>query len=49
MVLQTLETRGPLHRYGIARRIEQLSDKALLLNQGSIYASLLLASICSMP
>lgn len=40
MVLQTLETMGTLHGYGIARRIEQLSENALLLNQGTIYASL---------
>src|SRR5438132_4232778 len=41
MVLQTLEVMGPLHGYGIARRIEQLSDDVLQLNQGTIYASLL--------
>jgi PadR family transcriptional regulator PadR len=41
MVLQTLEAMGPLHGYGIARRIEQISDDALQLNQGTIYASLL--------
>ena len=40
MVLQTLETLGPLHGYGIARRIEQLSEDQVLLNQGTIYASL---------
>ncbi|HYP14624.1 MAG TPA: PadR family transcriptional regulator [Bryobacteraceae bacterium] len=40
MVLQTLETMGPLHGYGIARRIEQLSQDEVLLNQGTIYASL---------
>ena len=40
MVLQTLATMGPLHGYGIARRIEQLSENAILLNQGTIYASL---------
>jgi len=40
MVLKTLEAMGPLHGYGIARRIEQLSEKALELNQGTIYASL---------
>ena len=40
MVLQTLETMGPLHGYGIARRIEQLSENEILLNQGTIYASL---------
>lgn len=40
MVLQTLETMGPLHGYGVARRIEQVSGNAILLNQGTIYASL---------
>src|SRR4026207_1117791 len=41
MVLQTLEARGPQHGYGIARRIEQISEDVLQLNQGTIYASLL--------
>ena len=40
MVLQTLSALGPLHGYGIARRIEQASGDAVLLNQGTIYASL---------
>ncbi len=40
MVLQTLAAMGPLHGYGIARRIEQVSGDAILLNQGTIYASL---------
>ena len=40
LVLQTLESMGPLHGYGIARRIEQLSGDEVLLNQGTIYASL---------
>src|ERR1700735_3944855 len=40
MVLQTLTTMGTLHGYGIARRIEQVSGDELLLNQGTIYASL---------
>jgi transcriptional regulator len=40
MVLQTLATLGPLHGYGIARRIEQVSGNQVLLNQGTIYASL---------
>jgi PadR family transcriptional regulator, regulatory protein PadR len=40
MVLQTLAAMGPLHGYGIARRIEQVSDNEILLNQGTIYASL---------
>src|SRR6188508_2841015 len=41
MVLQTLDTMGPQHGYGIARRIEQVSEDVLQLNQGTIYASLL--------
>jgi PadR family transcriptional regulator PadR len=41
MVLKTLQAMGPLHGYGIARRIEQVSDDLLQLNQGTIYASLL--------
>ena len=40
MVLQTLSTMGPNHGYGIARRIEQVSGNEVLLNQGTIYASL---------
>ena len=40
MVLKTLEAMGPLHGYGIARRIEQVSEEALQINQGTIYASL---------
>jgi transcriptional regulator len=40
MVLQTLRAMGPLHGYGIARRIEQTSGDTVLLNQGTIYASL---------
>jgi PadR family transcriptional regulator PadR len=40
MVLQTLAALGSLHGYGIARRIEQVSGDNLLLNQGTIYASL---------
>lgn len=40
MVLRTLEGMGPLHGYGIARRIEQASGAEVLLNQGTIYASL---------
>jgi len=40
MVLQTLTTMGEMHGYGIARRIEQVSGDELLLNQGTIYASL---------
>lgn len=40
MVLQTLDAMGPLHGYGIARRIEQISDEALKVNQGTIYLCL---------
>ena len=40
MVLQTLAAMGSLHGYGIARRIEQVSGHQVLLNQGTIYASL---------
>ena len=40
MVLKTLDAMGPLHGYGIARRIEQISEEALQINQGTIYASL---------
>ncbi len=40
MVLQILSTMGALHGYGIARRIEQVSGNQVLLNQGTIYASL---------
>lgn len=41
MVLKTLEGLGPLHGYGIARRIEQVSEGVLTLNQGTIYPALL--------
>ena len=41
MVLKTLHALGSLHGYGIARRIEQVSEDLLKLNQGTIYASLL--------
>jgi transcriptional regulator len=40
MVLTTLEQMGPLHGYGIARRIEQVSQDALKVNQGTIYLCL---------
>ena len=40
MVLQTLSAMGSMHGYGIARRIEQVSGNEVLLNQGTIYASL---------
>lgn len=41
MVLKTLESMGPLHGYGIARRIEQVSGNTVSLNQGTIYPALL--------
>ena len=41
LVLKTLATMGPLHGYGIARRIEQVSGDLLELNQGTIYPALL--------
>jgi len=41
MVLKTLETIGPLHGYGIARRIEQTSGNRLVLNYGTLYPALL--------
>src|SRR3989442_11995080 len=41
LVLRTLEALGPLHGYGIARRIEQISQDLLQLNQGTLYPALL--------
>jgi PadR family transcriptional regulator PadR len=41
LVLQTLDTMGPLHGYGIARRIEQVSDDLLTLNEGTVYTALM--------
>ena len=41
MVLKTLESMGPLHGYGIARRIERVSENTVSLNQGTIYPALL--------
>lgn len=41
MVLKTLEVMGPLHGYGIARRIEQTSGNQLLINYGTLYPALL--------
>jgi PadR family transcriptional regulator len=41
LVLRTLEALGPLHGYGIARRIEQISKDLLRLNQGTLYPALL--------
>jgi len=40
LVLQTLASMGPMHGYGLARRIEQIGADALVLNQGTIYAAL---------
>lgn len=40
LVLQTLASMGPLHGYGIARRIEQVGGDSVMLNQGTIYAAL---------
>jgi PadR family transcriptional regulator, regulatory protein PadR len=41
MVLKVLDALGPRHGYGIARRIEQVSEKVLQLNEGTVYTSLL--------
>ena len=41
IVLQTLEVMGPLHGYGIAQRVRQVSDDLLKLNQGTLYPALL--------
>ena len=41
MVLKTLDAMGPLHGYGIARRIEQISEQALQVNQGTVYLCLI--------
>ena len=41
MILKTLEALGPLHGFGIARRIEQVSQDVLQLNEGTVYTSLL--------
>jgi PadR family transcriptional regulator PadR len=41
MVLKTLDAMGPLHGFGIARRLEQVSDDALQINQGTIYLCLI--------
>jgi len=40
MVLQALQAMGPLHGFGIARRIEQLSEESLKVNQGTVYLCL---------
>jgi transcriptional regulator len=41
MILKTLHALGPMHGYGIARRIEQVSQEVLVLNEGTVYTSLL--------
>jgi transcriptional regulator len=41
MILKTLDALGPLHGFGIARRIEQVSEEVLQLNEGTVYTSLL--------
>ena len=41
MILKTLHALGPLHGFGIARRIEQISEEVLQLNEGTVYTSLL--------
>jgi transcriptional regulator len=41
MILKTLQAMGPLHGFGVARRLEQLSEKVLHLNEGTVYTSLL--------
>jgi PadR family transcriptional regulator, regulatory protein PadR len=41
MIIKTLEALGPLHGYRLARRIEQISDNQLVLNQGTLYPALL--------
>src|SRR5688500_6644257 len=41
MVLKTLDAMGPMHGYGVARRIEQISEAALQINQGTIYLCLI--------
>jgi PadR family transcriptional regulator PadR len=41
LVLRTLDALGPQHGYGVARRIEQISDELLQLNQGTLYPALL--------
>jgi transcriptional regulator len=40
MVLKTLDAMGPMHGYGLARRIEQIGEDVLLINQGTIYLCL---------
>ncbi len=49
MVLKTLETMGPLHGYGIARRIEQTSGDVLSINYGTLYPALLKLAVALPP
>ena len=44
MILKTLQAMGPLHGFGIARRLEQLSEEVLHLNEGTVYTSLVEAA-----
>jgi PadR family transcriptional regulator, regulatory protein PadR len=46
IVLRTLESMGPLHGYGIAQRIQQVSEELLKLNQGTLYPALLRLQQC---
>ncbi len=41
LILKTLETMGPMHGWGIARRLEQVSENLLQMNQGTVYPALL--------
>ena len=41
LILKTLDSMGPMHGYGIARRIEQVSERSMRLSQGSIYPALI--------
>jgi hypothetical protein len=46
IVLRVLDTMGPQHAYGIARRVAQVSDDSLSLNQGTLYPALVASGIC---
>src|SRR5437764_5365317 len=46
MVLRTLQTMGPQHGFGLAKRIQQISEEALSLNQGTFYPALLRLEQC---
>ena len=47
MVLKTLEQLGPLHGYAVARRIEQVGQETLVVNQGTIYLCLVQSGCCT--